>query len=156
MGLQSNMNQTISVFSFIFSQSPYGQEIAEKTRQKKQTKKARETGEEALAQLEDKKGKITPEREEIYLEAQENLLKEETRLFQLDPTPENLRQVRLTREGLTEYRSAAAEEQKKEQDRIALSNKITKGLNQTFEPKTPSLTPEEKAAILKKNAGGNK
>jgi len=179
MGLQSNINQTISIAGYLFSQSPMAERGREKARQDVIQERAEEERGLAAAKTEqdwqalykhalegDNKADPTAAGQKAEQEIFANVAQVARKRYLANPTDETYQDYMDMRTGEIEARESMITKQQKaekererkqkaEQDRIAFSNMITKGLNQTFEPKTPSLTPEEKAAIFKKNAGGN-
>lgn len=159
MGIQSNMNQALSLAGFFAQQTDWYKEQSAISSQKRKVQKAEGAFDVATADME----KLPPNAAESvvenkyrsYDETLGNLQSAEQTLFQLDPSAENYRQVQLTREGREEMANAIAEERSaralsRETRRLILSNSITN----SFGPKTPTLTPEEKQTILRKNSGG--
>ena len=171
MGIQSNLNTGISIASYLFSQSAYGKELEEKKQQKAKTQKASIAAKTAAEQLLDVKGKKKTAIESAYIEAERNLREEEKKLYQTDPSAENLERLRRTEEIISGYEKKEQQKEKankrlkekrqkereealkREQERIAISNRITRGLNQTYQPKITLLTAEEKALISKQKEG---
>lgn len=114
MSIQSNINQSISLMGLLISQSEYAKHTQEVSRAKKNVAtagKAAEVAGESISDLPPDASLSTVEMHAgLYDETLGALESAEQRLFSLDPTEKNYKEILKSREGRAEMKSAVSEE----------------------------------------------
>lgn len=113
MNIQSNINQTLSIAGLLLAQIPKAATQKEKALESMRTKEAYKRYNKALVAEEEAAEQIPKGDDEaafkVYETAAETAVEQAETLFAQDPNPETAKQLRLSYEGLGEYKQSAEE-----------------------------------------------